>query len=134
MRGMILIGLVAACGEQVLVDDAELCIESPSSLEGPEIDVPLDDGWRLEATARGSCHTPELQASCKVEVDGDTLLVTTGTTWKNTGPALRCEMAIISSSATCDLPPLDDGAYTIVYAGQEMPLSLPTPEAGCLQP
>ena len=131
---LLFFGMVAlsGCGERIAVDQARVCFSAEfDATEDPQLQA--DEALVLFAMASAGCHTEDLAVSCQVERDGDTLFVTTETTWRRTEPlALSCEAVLMMTTTSCETDePLAAGAYTVVYGDEELDIEIPS-DAGDL--
>ena len=111
---------VSACST-VAQDATEVCIGGSA---GNEVVLDADAALQVISTVSYGCN--EVQGHmCSAEVNGDVIEVTTEVGFQNR-PRLACESILRFSMTTCETPRLDEGSYTVRYAGQEATLDLPS--------
>lgn len=114
-------------------DSADVCFTDTFNGDEDPVFVDAGDPIRLFVTGFGGCHMKDLEVTCDIELDGDTLVVETQTTWIRTEWfAVGCESILLTTETTCDTPALDTGSYTLAYADDERAIEVPGEVEGCL--
>ena len=91
---------------------------------------PIEAGQPLTVFAEviKGCHTEDLELFCTATVEGDTIVVTTETTWRRTEPlAMSCEAIAYVAQTSCETDvALEEGTYAVVYADQILDVVVPS--------
>ena len=121
--------VASGCAERIELDSARVCLSDPGAFGTPQV-TEIAEGELLTVFVEASagCHTEDLEVRCTATVDGDTVWVTTETTWRRVEPlAMSCESVLYVVQATCETDqPLEAGSYTLVLADQEQPFTVPS--------
>jgi len=102
-----------------LTDPGELCL--------------TEDGLAGELVAAGGCASI-LGGGCTAELDGDRIVVGG---WAEVDPGCpatqgACVLNLTGLLADCDLPPLTNGTWTLVYGAQEVEVDWPLTGEVCV--
>ena len=130
--------LVAACGEEVVLEDAgEACLSAtpgwPDGFQSFEAGAPAYVTVRLNECLSSSC-TSDMSARCDVEVTGDRIVISAqGSYTDESGASRTCTDDCMVFDTACETPALAEGTYTVAYGEAEITLGIPSlTGASCL--
>ena len=117
------------CANRVEVDVAEVCLSERDTLGSVEVSqIEVGQPLTVFAEVIKGCHTEDLELFCTATVEGDTIVVTTETTWRRTEPlAMSCEAIAYVAQTSCQTDvALEEGTYAVVYADQILDVVVPS--------
>jgi hypothetical protein len=130
------IAWLGACGETVeLENEGGLCVmgtdlewvedgEDETLVTTFEEDTAVEIQVTLEECA--SACIEDVEASCEVDLDGDTLTVTARGSYVAPSGGGNCVDACEVVRATCTTDPLAAGTYTVEYVGESVSFDVPS--------
>jgi hypothetical protein len=126
------VSLLSACTDTVALDDAgTACLSAEDAWWTPEpqtfeADTPITVTVVLAECLSSSCSS-EREGTCDVAVTGDHIVISGhGSYVDESGPGRSCTDDCINIEATCEVPALDEGTYTVAYGDDEISLEIPS--------
>lgn len=104
---------------QEYVDEGELCATGGGT---EPVVIQVDAGECLSS----SCSR-DFVGSCTATLEGSTITVTSDISWEqNVSPDASCTEDCGATVASCELPAVPDGVYTVVLGAESVELTAPS--------
>ena len=124
------------CGsepDQEFVDEGEICFGDSYYGQDRSQVLPEDEQfeiWVLMASCLSTCEHNTEPAECSVELECDTLTVTSYGAYSETSAPLGtgCAAVCVEYGPTCEAPPLDEGTYRLEHGDDTYEVAVPGEE------